>query len=829
MTYRELTEASAPYLPAVLFDRVIHYRFRRHAKNIIETLAAIFLALFLVALAVSRAPADASAFARFRENILPYEPRFLGAFLMCAALWAVLAAMNAFYHSFYFKKIDSIVPEPGFSPEGAPKVTYAVAAVALGSSGGSPAADFIRSFYGRMVLARLGVGLPALAAFIAKREGAPPAGAFSAAPDPKRGVVTLSGFAVALGSADPGFVEFLALYQAGRRELAGAAAWVERMYEQAHLEERWWGRDHLGRIPGIGKEWSFGGAYELEKYAADITGEGLFAPRRRGSVVEKAAVQIETILCRAREANALLVAPEGSERSAVLRELGKAIANGTIMPGLEYMRLFLFDSHAFVAATKSKAAFENSLLSLLDEAARAGNVILVMPDFAEFVREGETIGSNVVGILDPYLASPRLHVVGIADPATFHARIEGNGKLMARFEKVLLEEENEETTIEAVEDEAAALEFSQGFFFTYQSILAVVESAGRYLADGVMPDKALHLLDEIAPRLREEKKKFIAGNDIREFVALKTGIPSGAVSRSEQDKLLALESLLHERIIGQDEAVSAVANALRRARTNIENPERPMGSFLFLGPTGVGKTETAKALASVFFGREDAIIRFDMSEYRSDDALNRLIGSFEGGKVGALAAKLRERPYGVLLLDEFEKASKDVLDLFLQILDEGFFSDMTGRKVNARNLIIIATSNAGSDLIGSIMKEKKDLPAEKPRIVNAIIARGIFKPELLNRFDGIVLFHPLAEVHLRQIAALMLGKLGKRLEGRGITLVINEPLIAAVMAGGTDPEFGARPMNRAIQEKVEQVIARKIIEGTAAPGSTIALTEADLS
>jgi ATP-dependent Clp protease ATP-binding subunit ClpA len=318
-------------------------------------------------------------------------------------------------------------------------------------------------------------------------------------------------------------------------------------------------------------------------------------------------------------------------------------------------------------------------------------------------------------------------------------------------------------------------------------------------------------------------------SDVLALIEAKTGISTGDVKATERDTLLNLETILHQRIIGQDEAVTSISNAMRRARSDIENPERPMGSFLFLGPTGVGKTETTKALASVFFGKEESIIRFDMSEYQGDDSLARLIGSFGSGKQGVLSSKLREQPYGVLLLDEFEKTNTEVMNLFLQILDEGFFSDMTGKRVNARNLIIVATSNAGSDLVWNLLRDGKDLSANKDVIVNEIINRGIFKPELLNRFDGVILFHPLSTDNLQKIAVLMLKKLQTRLTEKGIELVVNDALLKAVISAGTDPQFGARPMNRAIQEKVEQVIARKIIAGEAPSGSRLELTEAELA
>ncbi|HVS79465.1 MAG TPA: AAA family ATPase, partial [Candidatus Paceibacterota bacterium] len=289
------------------------------------------------------------------------------------------------------------------------------------------------------------------------------------------------------------------------------------------------------------------------------------------------------------------------------------------------------------------------------------------------------------------------------------------------------------------------------------------------------------------------------------------------------------EEILRQRIVGQELAITAISDAMRRARAGVSNPNRPMGSFLFIGPTGVGKTETTKALAEVFFGDENKITRFDMSEYSADDALTRLIGSFDTGKPGTFTTALRENPYGVLLLDEFEKANKEVHNLFLQVLDEGVFSDMTGKKVNARNLIIIATSNAGSDLIWTLSQNGKDLAQAKGEVIDDIITKGIFKPELMNRFDGVILFHALGNDDLRSVARIQLERLKKRLEERKLDLEINDALVEFLVKQGSDPKFGARPLNRAIQETVEAIIAKKLIDGSAKPGAKISLTEADLA
>jgi ATP-dependent Clp protease ATP-binding subunit ClpA len=372
------------------------------------------------------------------------------------------------------------------------------------------------------------------------------------------------------------------------------------------------------------------------------------------------------------------------------------------------------------------------------------------------------------------------------------------------------------------------LEGQYGFYFSFPSILAIAEAADRFVTYGEMPGKALDMMTEIAPWAAGKKIFVLKENDVSVFVSEKTGIVTGAVKEKEAIKIEHLEELLHKRVVGQDEAVNGIADAVRRARSGINNPKRPLASFLFIGPTGVGKTEVSKALAESFFGDEKNMIRFDMSEYNGPDALSRLIGDFATDKSGLLASKIRDNPYSVLLLDEFEKAAPDILDLFLQILDEGVFTDALGRQVGCRNLIIIATSNAGSSLIWETIRSGKNLAESKDLIINSIIKDKIFRPELLNRFDGVILFHPLQNKELEDIAKLELGKLAKRLKEQNIELVINDETINFLVEKGSDPQFGGRSINRAIQNNIENIIAKKIVSGQAKPGSKIEIKREEL-
>jgi ATP-dependent Clp protease ATP-binding subunit ClpA len=392
---------------------------------------------------------------------------------------------------------------------------------------------------------------------------------------------------------------------------------------------------------------------------------------------------------------------------------------------------------------------------------------------------------------------------------------------MQVFDTVQMHSVSEQALIEILEQRAIARERQTGIVFTVPSLRTIARLADRYFPGGVMPDKAFDLLEELVPMALSHGTTQVLQADVETLVYEKTGVPMGDPTEAEREKLLSLETFLHQRVVGQELAVTSVARALRRARAGVGSATKPMGSFLFLGPTGVGKTETAKALAEALFGNERMMNRLDMSEFQGSDALEELIGSFETGSAGRLATMIREHQYGVLLLDEFEKSSRNVHDLFLQVLDEGEFTDAFGKSVNARNLIIIATSNAGADMIWQWKKEGKDIVAQKRELIDHMISKGLYRPEFLNRFDDIIVFHPLAQDDIRTIARIHLTNLAKRIQDeRNITLAVTDELVERVAQKGYDPQFGGRPLERAIKDEVEQAIADSILRGTTHSGDT---------
>ena len=462
------------------------------------------------------------------------------------------------------------------------------------------------------------------------------------------------------------------------------------------------------------------------------------------------------------------------------------------------------------------------LLKLATEAVRAGNVIVAVDNFPRLAAALGRAGSSLSTLLDSYLAGRALTMIGLTDEPSYHSTLEPDATLMNRFEVITIESPAMAGLLPALSAEVLALEAKTGLWFTYQAVEAVIDNAEMFFGEGTLLAESADLLDELTGYLLKRNIKTVTKEAVLDFIRQKTNIPVGEVRAEERDQLLNLENTLSRRVIGQELAIRGVAGALRRARAATRNTSRPIGTFLFLGPTGVGKTETAKALSAALFGREDALLRLDMSEFSSPGSLERLIGSFATGQAGILSQLVREQPYGVLLLDEFEKTHSEVQNLFLQILDEGFFSDMRGRRVNLRSLAIIATSNAGADLIWEIIGRGEDLGAKEKAIIDTLISHGTFRPELLNRFDATVLFKPLGAPELRKIAELMLTKLANRLKSKqGIKLELTPTLIEQVAVLGANQQFGARPMQRFIQETVEQLVADGLIAGQIKTGNRV--------
>ncbi|MCI0542454.1 AAA family ATPase, partial [bacterium] len=686
--------------------------------------------------------------------------------------------------------------------------------------------EFFRSPVGSFILLRSGISAEDAQEFLQKREHILKISLPDLATEQ---ISTIGDFAIFVLKNYPDFADFLFGKGVSEKEFRGATEWAERDDQIMKYAERWWSRDHLAKFGNLGKDFSYGHTYRLSKYSSELT-VGTASPYSHRPHWGEEIKALAAALAKSKSSNAILVGEEVGGLLDIVIEFGNQIDAGNVPQEIAGMRLLAIDTNLLTATMQEKGTFEEEFILLLNEAEHAGNVILVFENFPSFVASAHSLGADVIDIMNPYLASSHIKVIALAERESYHRVLAPSGEVSSHFEKVTVNEPEDFRTLELLEDGATALERRYGIFFTYRAIEEVLLSARNYITEGVMPEKATDLLLEVASYMAGDNKPYIDKENVLEFVRFKTNIPVGEIKEEEKKELQNLEALMHKRVVGQDDAVKAVADSMRRSRAGVRSPTKPIGSFLFLGPTGVGKTETAKTLAAVFFNDENKMTRFDMSEYAQDDGLERLIGGFDSGRPGTLTMALKNSPYGVLLLDEFEKANGDVHNLFLQILDEGFFSDAGGHRVNARNMIIIATSNAGSALIYEAIQKGENIQGYKKFVIDTIIKTGTLRPELLNRFDGVILFSPLGKDELRNISEIQLANLAKRLrDEQGIKLTVNEPLIEAIMKEGQDPMFGGRPMVRAIKEKVEKIIADKIIAGTVRTGDTVELTKEELA
>lgn len=829
------------FWPAVYIDRFFGNQGGWLFSFIIYAATIVLGVISLVALVINFASNFDNIIGQFAGKILlDFGDNFhfiYGFFFIFISAELLIQAFTAFYRSYAFRDLDSEKEK-----EDGLMITFEAAHFVLSSPQMDPVLALGESVAGLTGFYRLGLSKKELLDFIKNRlkpiqvadlsiaDLPAPSTSWQAGGDAKS-VLSLEKIASALVAFDRDFSIFLASRRIAPEDFVGAISWGEHISNLIRRESRWFSRDNLGRLPGIGKDWAYGETPTLWKFASPISNTSTYADAPNILAVRRKEVEeLEKILVRVRGANALMVADTDEEAMSIISALGLMIADGSSMQELQHKQIYVLDYVTLISATKEKSLFEAKLSSALSESVRAGNIILAVKDFPDLLAAAKELGSDVFGIFEYYFGSSEIHIVATANVSSFHATIENNNALMRHFEKVLIKGTGGDSVLNYLKDEALRIESETKVWFLYQALREAAESAERFFFGSDLEDKAADLLLEAAGEAKTGGTKIIGREDIMRTVEAKTGIPRETAGKGNDNSvLLNLEKILSARLVGQEEGVKAVGSAMRRARAGISNPNRPMGSFLFLGPTGVGKTEMTKALADAFFGGESSILRLDMSEYRTGDALERLIGNFAIGKPGVLSSMLRDKPYGVLLLDEFEKTSKEVLDLFLQILDEGVFSDMSGKKVNARNLIIIATSNAGSNMIWDLVKQGGETALDKDKIITAIIDQGIFKPELINRFDGVVVFHPLNRTHLTKIADLMLKKLNKRLSDKGLELGVTPELINALVEKGTDPTFGARPMNRAIQDKVETFVANKMLEGTASPGTKIVFSPEEIA
>lgn len=649
-------------------------------------------------------------------------------------------------------------------------------------------------------------------------------------------------------------------------------------------------RQRLGRQPGQRARRSE--TPTLDKLARDMT--QMARDGKLDPVIgrDNELRRVEQILSRRTKNNPVLIGEPGVGKTAIAEELARRMANNEVPEDLAQKRLMMLDMGSLVAGTKYRGEFEDRLKKVIDEIQKDGHVILFIDELHTLIGAGGAEGAiDASNILKPALARGDLQTIGATTLDEYQKYIESDAALERRFATVQVEEPTENVALQILNGLRPKYEEHHHVKIDDAALKQAVKLSSRYITDRYLPDKAIDLIDEASSmvridaeekgnhqpslttklaQLRQQKEAAIenqdfdeaanlrqeeltleakvdeqqkeaeqqsarqklhtTGEDVAKIVAEWTGVPLTQLKKSESERLVNLEKVLHNRVIGQNEAVSVVAKAIRRARSGLKDPQRPIGSFMFLGPTGVGKTELAKALAAAMFGSEDNMIRIDMSEYMEKYSTSRLIGAAPGyvgyDEGGQLTEKVRQHPYSVVLLDEAEKAHPDVFNLLLQVLDDGYLTDAKGRKVDFRNTIIIMTSNLGAT---QLQDEKevgfgaRDVSQDYQAMASAIRQqlKLHFRPEFLNRIDETVIFHSLQKDELHQIVKLMVAQLRARVAEQGINLKVTPAAIDVVATEGYDPAYGARPLRRALQDLIEDPLSTALLSGNVKTGDNV--------
>ncbi|MFA5926652.1 MAG: ATP-dependent Clp protease ATP-binding subunit [Patescibacteria group bacterium] len=637
---------------------------------------------------------------------------------------------------------------------------------------------------------------------------------------------------VALAKVDPLFAKLIEDLKLTVADLAHVVYWQTSLIRKSLEGHRFLDPKRFRFTGGIGRDWAYGYTPMLDQFGHDLTAS--IQTRGLGIEIigrEKEIKEIAEALMRQNSGNAILVGEAGVGKRTTVLGLAKQIADGNIGDHLAYKHLIEVNLESLIATYQGEAA-ANAINSLFAEIISAGNIIVFIENIQNLL-SNESAGSiNAIELLLPFLDYPDMNIVATSDVATFNGLVASNTALAERFTRVTVDESGRAETIRILEDVVPAIEARAKVVISYEAIKETVVAADKYILSVPNPEKSINLLDGSATRAASERgRTIVLPKDIKEYVTDKYDVPASEAGQDEKDKLLHLEEEMHKRVVGQAEAVKAIANALKRVRAGVVNSKKPIGSFLFLGPTGVGKTETAKALAASYFGDEGRMIRFDMSEYQNKEDIYRFIGSNISGEdvQGTLTVAVREHPFSLLLFDEIEKAHRDILDLFLQVLDEGHLTDGFGRKVAFTNTIIICTSNAGSNLIRQSINSGTDYGKVKETLIEYLQQENIYRPEFLNRFTQIVAFSPLSPAEINSIAGLMISNLQNTVrENKGIEVEIAPETVAELAKMGFDPKMGARPMQRVIQEKVEDYLANQILSGKAKKGDKIMIGIRDI-
>lgn len=574
---------------------------------------------------------------------------------------------------------------------------------------------------------------------------------------------------------------------------------------------------------GIGRDWSFGWIPLLSRFGQNISQSGTMA---RGEIRTEALAQLYNSLS-GNGGTIALVGKDGVGKTELVYELAANLMNpnSAIPKNLWYQQVFMLDASRLLSSAGERGGLEGLVSMLLSEAFAAKNIIICFDNAELFFQEG--VGAvDLTAMLLPIIEASRLNMILTIDEQKFLSISKRAPALANALNRVTVQPTDETETLKVLEDHLPSIEYKRKVTYMYQSLKEAYALSQRYIYDVAMPGQAIRLLEQAADYA--ETNKLVSARSVQQAIEATIGVKTAAADDStERETLLNLESLIHERMIGQERAVQVVADALRRARSGVRNQNRPVGTFLFLGPTGVGKTELAKSLAEVYFGGEKNIIRLDMNEFVSPTDVARLIAD-GADDAGSLTAQVMKQPFSVVLLDEIEKAHSSVLTTLLQLLDEGILRDVRGREISFRDCVVIATSNAGADRIREYIERGYTLQQFEEAFVNELISSHLFHPEFLNRFDEIVVFEPLTKPQLLHVVDLILVGVNKNLAQQKLTVTVTPEGKEFLVDAGYDPRLGARPMRRVVQRTVENLVAKLLLASGGMPGQTIEISKEHL-
>lgn len=609
-------------------------------------------------------------------------------------------------------------------------------------------------------------------------------------------------------------------------DVTSLIVWQTKVKAEIDLKKGIFNKNNFKFTGGIGREWAFGYTMYLRQFSIDLTesienyGLGLEIIGRSHEIKE-----IKDALSKTANGDVILVGNAGVGKHTTILGFTKEVLDGLVPAEIAHHEILQINTDALISGVNSEGEIVERFSTCIGEAASAGNIIIIIENIDHIFSATGVGTADLTAVLLPLLDNSSVHIIGTSEVAAYNEYIVGNTSLANHFVRVSIDEPQGENLIRILEDTAPVIESKAGSIVTFEAIKSAIQNSAKYLVNLTEPERSINLLEGAVTRATSERgRTIVQDHDVDDYVAEKFQLPAAEAGEKEKTKLLNLEKIMHETVIGQDEAIKAVANAMRRTRAQVTNSPKPIGSFLFLGPTGVGKTATAKALARAYFGNEANMTRFDMSEYQNNIDIYRLIGTKE--EAGNLTTFVTEKPFSLLLFDEIEKADPDILNLFLQILDEGILTDGRGQKVSFSNTIIIATSNAGSDIISQTLSQHADYEQVKNNLNQHLIDQHIFKPELLNRFSGVIAFTPLDLPAIGEVAKLLIENLKKTvLANKDIKIEIASDAVEYLANKGFDPEMGARPMERVITDKIENLLADKILKNELKKGDSFTVTK----